>query len=108
MPRAVWHIAANCGILWHSWAVLAASWLLLRRRRAGGVQKAPAKGQLLIDVHVSKTSSGIGASPLLVGKLAYCVAVDGGSPGGRGDRFSVLITASDAHEPLRCPSSSEI
>ena len=34
----------------------------------------------------------------LVGKFVHCVAVDGGSPGGKGDLFSVLITESDVHE----------
>lgn len=37
------------------------------------------------------------SNPSLVGKFAHCVAVDGGSPGGNGDRFSVLVTASDEH-----------
>lgn len=38
------------------------------------------------------------SDPSLVGKFAHCVAVDGGSPGRRGDLFSILITASDVHE----------
>jgi hypothetical protein len=38
------------------------------------------------------------SNPSLVGKFAHCAVVDGGSPGGKGDLFSVLITASDAHE----------
>jgi hypothetical protein len=38
------------------------------------------------------------SDPSLVGKFAHCVAVDGGSPGGKGDLFSILTTASDAHE----------
>ena len=37
-------------------------------------------------------------NPSLVGKFAHCVAVDGGSPGGAGDLFSILVTSSDTHE----------
>jgi hypothetical protein len=36
--------------------------------------------------------------PSLVGQFAHCVAVDGGSPGGAGDLFSILVTSSDEHE----------
>lgn len=34
----------------------------------------------------------------LVGSVAHCVAVDGGTPGVRGDLFSILVTENDTHE----------
>jgi hypothetical protein len=37
------------------------------------------------------------SNPSLVGKFAHAVAVDGGSPGGAGDLFSILLTSTDAH-----------
>jgi hypothetical protein len=37
------------------------------------------------------------SDPSLVGQFAHCVAVDSGSPGGKGDRFSILVTESDVH-----------
>jgi hypothetical protein len=36
--------------------------------------------------------------PSLVGMFAHAVAIDGGSPGRRGDQFSILVTDSDIHE----------
>lgn len=33
----------------------------------------------------------------LVGSFAHCVAVDGGTPGVRGDLFSILVTGTDTH-----------
>ena len=38
------------------------------------------------------------SDPSQVGKFAHAVAVDGGSPGGAGDLFSILVTSSDTHE----------
>lgn len=38
------------------------------------------------------------SNPSLVGKFAHCVALDGGSPGRKGDLFSILVTATGTHE----------
>ena len=38
------------------------------------------------------------SDPSLVGMFAHMVAIDGGKPGGKGDMFSIIWTASDVHE----------
>jgi hypothetical protein len=39
------------------------------------------------------------SDPLLVGRFAHMVAIDGGSSGKKGDQFSILLSALATHEP---------